>query len=278
MYDNGYAEALRSKFVKHPSKKLLEVPLTGTTVFQMKMLREEIQENMIDDGFCDWFMPQFSTTTLQDQTVASIVLMSSMQKYFGFILRSCCGIPQVKLLGTVEDWQSLRAKIDRLLQYNIPNKQVEQKTECDVMDRWHTLLKYVLDEFVLSKKGQVNIDFWDKVCSRHPVGSGSQYLSGWITVFCFFNCHGKEIPTIKSGEYLRGWNRGEEAKELLIERNYFYPMIDTTEIPAGVVSVLIDIVRGDNIQHTLMTAGHFAFTIENKNTIRPSIDWILSES
>lgn len=41
-------------------------------------------------------------------------MMATLQKYFDFKFSLMCGIPSVTLLGTVEDWKSLRSRVDRL--------------------------------------------------------------------------------------------------------------------------------------------------------------------
>ena len=57
--------------------------------------------------------------------------MSTLQSYFEYVCHLMCGIPkapghisedgatQVTLLGSVEDWQQLRAKIDRLPDFDL---------------------------------------------------------------------------------------------------------------------------------------------------------------
>lgn len=81
--------------------------------------------------------------------------MSTLKAYFEYVCCLTCGIPYVTLLGTVEDWEILRKKIDGLLQYDIEGKD-------PVMKKWHCLLSKVLDEFVKSAKGESNLEFWDK--------------------------------------------------------------------------------------------------------------------
>jgi len=51
-----------------------------------------------------------------------------------------CGIPKVTLLGKVEDWEKLRSKIEKLLDFEINGK----------MKDWHALLSKVLDKLVES--------------------------------------------------------------------------------------------------------------------------------
>lgn len=62
-----------------------------------------------------------------------------------------CGIPKVSLLGKVEDWTALRAKIDRLLEFDVKGQ----------MKDWHNYLVKVLDKLVESAEGKDCLEFWD---------------------------------------------------------------------------------------------------------------------
>ena len=59
-------------------------------------------------------MPQFSTLTLKDRVVASIIMMASMQKFFGYGCGITCGIPSVTLLGEKADYEEILKKLDML--------------------------------------------------------------------------------------------------------------------------------------------------------------------
>ena len=78
-----------------------------------QQMAEEIAKNIKDPTLRTWVDPEFSTTTVTDRVCAAASLMSIMQKYFSYGFGIDCGIPSVTLKGTVEDWQSLRNKIDR---------------------------------------------------------------------------------------------------------------------------------------------------------------------
>jgi len=56
------------------------------------------------------------------------------------------GIPNVRLVGTVEDWEKVREKAKRLAKYDL--------------EWWIVELIPVLDEFVNAMKGKVDNKFW----------------------------------------------------------------------------------------------------------------------
>lgn len=76
-------------------------------------------KNIKDPSVADWVIPTFSTTTPTDRIVSSVSLMATLQNFFDYKFMLLCGIPNVTLLGTPADWQQLRTKIDRLLEFAI---------------------------------------------------------------------------------------------------------------------------------------------------------------
>jgi len=110
------------------------------------MVDEQISKNVKDPSLIDWFTPEFSTTTDTDRVVAGITLMATLSTYFKFEESTMCGIPEVTLLGTVEDWEMLKAKFDRLLEFEVNGH--------DYMARWHAMLVKVGDGLIASARGE----------------------------------------------------------------------------------------------------------------------------
>lgn len=70
-----------------------------------------------------------------------------------------CGIPEISLSGTVDDWQSVRDRADELTKYNL--------------EWWTNSLLPVLDELVNAAKGKPNIIFFKELVRRHKIGQHS---------------------------------------------------------------------------------------------------------
>lgn len=89
---NSSSETVRGFFVAHESKKHLAVDVRPTPVEavdfgafaqQMTML---IQANIKDPELREWVTPNFTTTTDNNKSVAAIVMMGTLQKYFDYVL------------------------------------------------------------------------------------------------------------------------------------------------------------------------------------------------
>ncbi|MCO5604021.1 hypothetical protein L7F22_058178 [Adiantum nelumboides] len=99
--------------------------------------------------------------------------MATMKKYFDYKFRLSCGISRVTLASTVQDWEEINTCIDRL----------EAGGYGKVYSDWAYMLKKISRQFVQASRNDVDTAFWSKICHNTAGGSGSSYLSGWITAF-----------------------------------------------------------------------------------------------
>lgn len=81
---NGNAEQLRKQFVSHDGKKDLEIVAMGNRYsvnfgLMSRQMTKLIDENVVDPKLREWILPKFSTTTVIDSTVASIVMMATLK-------------------------------------------------------------------------------------------------------------------------------------------------------------------------------------------------------
>ncbi|KAG9398844.1 hypothetical protein AC1031_014162 [Aphanomyces cochlioides] len=206
-YLNGNAETLRGSLVKHQDQKELIVNGLGSLHSadyggMAKEMIDKMEEHLVDPSMKEWILPAFSTTTDHDRIAGSVVMMATMKKYFSFTFKLGCGIPNVTLLGTVRDWESIRSRVDHLRQFG------------GHMDEWVDMLSVVLDQFVTASKGQVDVDFW----------------RGRITAFAVFNEEGTWQGSTK---YLKTMFNGEISMG--------FPIIDMVDIPAGYLTVDVKI-------------------------------------
>jgi len=187
LYINNHAEELRGKFVAHKGKKELGIIRAGSryTVDFGEMAESMgylLEQNIVDKELRDWIMPDFSTSSREDEIVASIIMMGATQKYFDYKLTLCCGLPSVTLLGKQSDWVDILDRVEKLIGWG------EEPT------LWCSLLRPVLARFVVSftypESPEIR-DFWNKIAHHHSLMSGATYYSGWITAFCFWNDDGE---------------------------------------------------------------------------------------
>ncbi|KAJ5214312.1 hypothetical protein N7449_001481 [Penicillium cf. viridicatum] len=245
----AHSEELRYLFVSHKGTVHLEVPTNKTmdTVDfgDMALIMSEFMEKrVVNPDLRNWIMPAFSTTTASDEVVAAIIMMGSMQKYFSyeFVLR--CGIPSVTLLGEREDWALMVTKLAQLAHLG------------DEPARFAQLLRPVLNNFVASfdnPESPDTLSFWSKCADRRGGASGPTYLTGWISVFCFWGNDGKLLyPEAILPECSRGFqarNTKFGLDQALSRR------IDTDKVPLGYVSVPVTVNNTGKKFDAVMLAG-----------------------
>ena len=242
-YINCHAEELRGLFVTHQGKKELVVTFpTGTRytvdfgVFAEEMSRL-VEENVVDPTLRQWVMPAFTTTTKQDNVIASILLMGVTQKYFDYECCCACGLPSVTLLGEKTDWELIHHRLDKLETFG-----VEPSQFC-------ALLRPVLSRFVKSfdePASEDTIDFWQRIAHYQWGGSGPSYYSGWITAFCFWNEDGKSLHAIP-------FPYGD--RETLRLDGVAYHRVDSDEVPQGYSSVPVTVADNGDLFDAMMVAG-----------------------
>ena len=240
-YINCHAEELRDLFVAHQDKKELVVTFGSGTrrtvdfgVFAREMSRL-VQDNVVDPGLREWVLPAFTTTTRQDDIVASILLMGVTQKYFDFRCVIMCGLPSVTLLGEKTDWELIHRRLDKLETFGVETT------------RFCHLLRPVLSRFVKSfdePASEDTLSFWQRIADYKCGGSGPSYYSGWITAFCFWNEDGESLYAIPS--------RGGETLRL---DDVAYHRIDTEKVPSGYTSVPVTVDDNGDLFDAMMVAG-----------------------
>lgn len=168
-----HAEALRSRFVKHAGRETLRVrrddfvkgahdnPWPEMVAAFTDLLGTHIGKKR------ELFVADFSTTGALERTVSQVVLMGAMEKYFEYRFSSLCGIPEVTLRGTPDDWRAVRqrARVFRELD----------------LDRWIDALEPILGHFVAAAEGRANRDHWRSIYKLNE-GSGGPYVTGWLQV------------------------------------------------------------------------------------------------
>ncbi|KAI1072945.1 hypothetical protein LB507_008998 [Fusarium sp. FIESC RH6] len=251
---NANAEDLRSFFVEHDGQKELEVIMIGTleTVdfgdFAQQMAGL-ITKNVKDPELGDWVMPSFTTTTDTDRVVASVLFMGAMQKYFTYLCTICCGIPSVTLLGEVSDWQTILHKLPMLERLG------DEPTQFVEMLR--PILNNMIRSFEEPKDAEV-VRFWNTIATYHHLGSGTDYYTGWIGAFCFWDTQGK-------AKYRSSTNAFSGVS---------YPTVSVDEIPVGFARVPVTINNyGEEISSN-MVAGSFgiqAMTVNQQTATRGMI-------
>lgn len=111
---------------------------------------------------------RFTTTDDIARVAHAIVFMDVVKSYFGYRVRTGCGIPSIELTGTKQDWSSLRAALTLL-------------DELD-LSPWRAKLDAILAHFEDAFENRIEQTFWNDMFLEHGAfGSGGMTkISGWV--------------------------------------------------------------------------------------------------
>ena len=183
-----YAEQMREKFVNFEGKKDLKVerlqysPYSATKEVWdgiMKEFVEKIGKNVgqetVDNLECN-----FSTTSPVALVTSQVSIMSAMKQYFTYrVLMAGCGISNITLEGSIQDWEKIKSKLEFL-----STKGLEWYTQhlIPIINNFIETKKYY------SAKGKLSddlIEFWKRMIRLK--GKGDMYdphiINGWIVNF-----------------------------------------------------------------------------------------------
>lgn len=170
---NENAEKYRAVFVEHEGKKQLTVQIDHLGQFDSfvsrisKMINKNIKTKLDLDS-------NFSNSTDISRAVAGLTKMATFDQYFGYRMVIMCGIREVDLTGTLDDWILLRKKVvDCLAIFNLYGDLIN----------WGKHFITIIDRLIDTYRGNVDQKFWSRFINYVPYGSGSQrYISGWLQV------------------------------------------------------------------------------------------------
>ncbi len=109
---------------------------------------------------------QFSTSTLRETTAFEIAFMDAMSVYFDYSFVSLCGIPEIRLAGSKDDYLKMINALDFLNGYDLK--------------WWTSHVVPILEQFIAAFDGKADYGFWNSIYKLNSF-SGGPYISGWIT-------------------------------------------------------------------------------------------------
>jgi hypothetical protein len=243
-------ERFRDRLVSHSGKAIIEVsrpdfakgsaenPWDEVIAAFSAGVRERVGENY------DALVSDFSTTGPVERTACEVTLLDTFSSYFELMFYCVCGIPEITLEGTEEDWRKLRAKVEHLAPFDL--------------DWWLPSVRQVCDEFSRAASGECNREVWRNLWKQYKRYGGSD-VNGWLV---------KLVPYIQH----------YESKNFTI-RN---PLLDddeariaTSVLPSGVARAEFRCTWSDMQPRAYEMLGGFLGVEQKPKTLalRPKMGW-----
>ena len=165
------ANALRSRLVRHDGKQQLVLQRGGVPSDPAEWASaiaglRELLATQIGDGRAQLLECDFSTTTDVDRVASQIVLLDAYSPFFSYWMTCVCGIPEITLLGTPDDWRRIRERVDVIAELDL--------------EWWCSSLRPIIEQFARAAAGNVDRAFWQRI--YNPTDAyGGETITGWIT-------------------------------------------------------------------------------------------------
>lgn len=162
-------------FTTTPEKKQTITVLTGDVESIDPLAFIDALKNKIPSDV-DAFLPTFSTTTDANILANSVVFCDMVSPYYNYCSK-LCGIPKILILGEIEDWLILTAKIKNLTTIFSTGTINKYLTNCHAIA---TKLYYAIC-------GTNTVEFFKNIFKIKFCGSGSDEVNGWMLSFLMNN-------------------------------------------------------------------------------------------
>jgi hypothetical protein len=260
---NANAETLRDRFVAHSGKVKLEVIrdhfVRGFAGNDWEGVFSEFSSGIeahVGSRTHGLVMREFSTTGIVEKAAFEVTLMDTVQSYFTYVVLTRCGIPEITLEGTEEDWAAVRAGAAALADFDL--------------DWWMEGLLPVLDQFVAASRGDYDTLFWPEFYKIER-GSGGSCITGYtVNFFPYLSPGGQRgnATSPRRNPYL-GWR--EPGSPAL-------GSIQTDHLPS-LVSVAPFIWKYHGKSYPMAFVAGFIGVAQDAETLalRPEIGWAVCE-
>lgn len=254
---NNCAEKLRSRFVRHSGKKELKV--TALEVSEPHHWTEAIEQWTLQIRDCvgaDLYRLMecnFSTTTPTTRTASHVVMMDAFKQYFDYSWMCIYGIPEITLMGTVEDWQSIRDRVELMAQYDL--------------NWWTEGLLPICQELIETAAGKPKLEFWKSIY-KPEASYGGEVMTGWPGfLFPYLKDDITQEPSVKNPML------AIEPEKLTVQHG-----IHLSSLPSGLASAPFTLNTPTCTEYPLeLIAGFIGIRQHSNGILEPEIGWVVTE-
>lgn len=281
LHVNENFNSLQTRVTKSAEKEELVVRMDD-----LVNLKEETWQQLIDtfalmakqkatEDFYATMLPEFSTSTPETRTVLHTILLSSLKEVISLRGASGCGIPNVILLGTREDWVKLLNHVEQLNQYDL--------------EFWTVELKPILQEFINAFDGKADRAFWQRIY-KYRTEYGRVEINGWISKFFPYFSKSEWLSEERYQAYLKEHPEAEQADGAVVTHyyrnpyltgnDYLHHSIDPRDLPAAVCEIpltwnnLFSDNPAEQEQHLSLYAGFIGAEQQNL-ALKPHPAWYI---
>ncbi|HBE18174.1 MAG TPA: hypothetical protein DEG17_01220 [Cyanobacteria bacterium UBA11149] len=254
---NNHSETLRSQFVSHQGKKKLVVEISKVPT-SLQQWNELIQQwtllirDCVGANLYSLIECNFSTTTPITYTASHIVMMDTFQKYFDYEMLCVCGIPEITLEGTVEDWKRIYDRVQYMTQYKL--------------GWWTDRILPICQEFIKTAAGKPSLEFWQAIYKPKKV-YGGELITGWLAdLFPYLQNDRTQVSSIKNPIL------SIDRVNLTVQDG-----ISPSSLPLGLSQVSVAINKDGEVYYLELVGGFIGIFQTEDGSLQPEIGWAVLE-
>lgn len=257
---NNNPEKLRSKFVAFNDRKKLVVDtqlisdefkkgsIKSPWQLAFPVMADSISKYVKPD-IHNLYVQSFSTTTSTVKAAYEIALLDVMSGYFEYEYATACGIPEINIEGTKEDWKKIKENLKHFKGFGI--------------DNWINSLEPIIQQFINASENKIDHDFWSNIFKLKGE-SGGPYITGWV---------------IKFFPYITQYDK-KMIKNPYIDREpeKFMEGLETNQFNNGLSKADFIWNYFDHKYEMEFLAGFVGIKQDHKSlTLRPEIGWLVKD-
>lgn len=154
---------------------------------------------------------KLTTTSSVNNIVNNIAVMNCFSSYVQYSFSTRCGIPEIELWGTVNDWIKIKELIICI-------------GKCE-LEWWTNNLIPIIDNIIDSIDMKINYDFWKSIIKCESM-SGGDYIDGYLARFFPLNRDGKELDWSNKTTRISTRNISRDLSNVPVSWNYFNDIIE----------------------------------------------------
>lgn len=268
---NAKSEKLRPTLVQHSGNVGIEVRrddfIKGSPENPWPEVFDEFSRRIrehIGATTHELLLPNFSTTGSTERAAAQVVLLDALQSFFTYSCRTKCGIPQIRLGGTADDWAELAERVRGLGRFGL--------------EWWISVLGPIVDQFVMASKGVVDTHFWQSIYKLEAL-SGGLYTTGWLNAFFPYLQDQKTGRASRENSWLvEGGQRLQDQLSARIDNNWWGNGPTMNDFPGGLARTPFQWICLET-SFSMEFLGGFVGVRQDSSTLalRPEIGWAVRE-
>lgn len=233
---NRYPEEFRHLFTGSAQKERIDVRHDGLVSGvpdspwdeAIQLFEPELQK-VVPGGIMEHMLPGFSTETPITRAASLVAFMDAAQKFYNYHTDTWCGIPEIRLMGTPEDYRRIM----------VAAQQLSERFESRLGRYFHHLLPVLQTLYQQANGAPTDEHFWSSIY-KFKSSSGTERFNGWLSTFINY-VQQAEIPAARNRVAQAGGLvlKSEQAYEWddIGKKDSLMPGIDLGSVPSHISTV-----------------------------------------